>query len=78
MYVINVAGKNLNYQWELYVPENVDVDKYIKDWLKAEYGIDDTYYITYGKNGLGFLTLFSLERNWEWLNIILDLHCLVR
>lgn len=47
MYVINVAGKNLNYQWELYVPENVDVDKYIKDWLKAEYGIDDTYYITY-------------------------------
>lgn len=49
MYVINVAGKNLNYQWELYVPENVDVDKYIKDWLKAEYGIDDTYYITYGK-----------------------------
>lgn len=49
MYVINVAGKNLNYQWELYVPENVDVDKYIKDWLKAEYGIDDTYYITYAK-----------------------------
>ena len=49
MYTINVAGKNLNYQWELYVPENVDVDKYIKDWLKAEYGIDDTYFITYGK-----------------------------
>jgi hypothetical protein len=50
MYVINVAGKNLNYQWELFVPENVDADKYIKDWLKAEYGIDEgTYYITYGK-----------------------------
>lgn len=49
MYTINVCGKNLNYQWELYVPEGVDVDKYIKDWLKAEYGIDDTYYITYGK-----------------------------
>lgn len=49
MYVINVAGKNLNYQLELYVPENVDVDKYIKDWLKVEYGIDDNYYITYSK-----------------------------
>ena len=49
MYTINVAGKNLNYQWELYVPENVDADKYIKEWLKAEYGIDDTYYITYAK-----------------------------
>ena len=49
MYVINVAGKNLNYQWELCVPEGVEIDKYIKDWLKAEYGIDDNYYITYSK-----------------------------
>lgn len=49
MYTINVSGQNLNINWELYVPENVDVDKYIKDWLKAEYGIDDSYYITYGK-----------------------------
>lgn len=49
MYTIGVTGKNLNFTWELFVPENVDVDTYIKDWLKAEYGIDETYYITYAK-----------------------------
>ena len=49
MYTINVSGKNLNFQWELFVPEGANVDKYIKDWLKAEYGIDETYLITYGK-----------------------------
>ncbi len=51
MYSVHVAGYNLNFSRELYVPEGVEVEKYIKDWLFAEFGIDNSYSVTFAKRG---------------------------
>lgn len=51
MYTIHVAGFNLNFSRELYVPEGMEVEKYIKDWLFAEFGIDSSYSVTFAKRG---------------------------
>lgn len=51
MYSVHVAGFNLNFTRELYVPEGVEVKKYIQDWLFAEFGIDSSYSVTFAKRG---------------------------
>ena len=41
-YIISV--RDLNFEKSVYVPNNVNIQAYIDEWLFAEYGIKDKTY----------------------------------